>query len=177
MLPIHSCPLRFRQILSESTPDRPQRDNSPELGSRNLEKSLTWGEGASPEGESDAAMRLSCAILGKCSDSPRALVTGRKKSGKEYVLKNLLQMREVKAWELNQVDEEIAKLRALECADASSSCSTQTPHTASSRVTQDTSILFTPGRPHAESDDEHDGIVCGNNSIENVEVELFGDDE
>ena len=47
---------------------------------------------------------------------------GRQKSDKEYVLQHLLQRREVKAWELKQVDEEIAKLRALEGADASSSC-------------------------------------------------------
>lgn len=152
MFPIQSCPLKFRQILKESTPDRPQCENSPE------DKSLTWGEGVSLEGESGV-------------DSPRqACVTTRKKSNKEYVLKHLLQMREVKAWELKKLDEEIAKIRALEDADAScaSSSSTQTPRTASTH-----DFLFTPGRPHTESDDEHDGIV----RVGDVEVNLFGDDE
>jgi len=199
MFPIHSFPANFRPLLSESTPDPPQRiDSSPKLGTLNFE-TLNCG---------DAVMRLSCAsgkkgdpkkdegaaIVGQlascsdvalcgglekgivslstpdppqcvdspgaCSDSPRALVIRRnKKDNRKYVMEELLKMREVKAWELKHLDEEIAD------ADASSSCSTQA-------LTPNTTSLFTPGRPHTESDDEHDG----NNYVGKVEVKLFGDE-
>lgn len=169
---------QFRPVLKCSTPVAERRFDSPHScykGSDKGDRKLISSTRFRPIFTcSTPVAEQRCDSPGPCPQSSDTL-TKRRYSNRKCI-QELEKRRAVLAWELDGLDAKIAELHAFEDAGASSSCSTQPPNsTILTSGTSNSTPLFTPGRPHTDSDGEHDGTGGTYQGDVDVDVrDLFG---